>query len=374
MPALCRNKWFISLTALTVLAFVGVGGFYHKTLLAWYCVDRLSKASDAERANWVERVAAQDDEAVPFLLAHLDRSADCAGARAGLTAVTGRWPLDDPRRAALAQQLAEAFGRFSLTGQAATVELLADWVPAEPTAPVPPDVMACLLRLLPLASRSPDGGVRGAGLELAAAILRGDNPDEVATGCREWIRRGFQDGAAANRAQAARLAARPEVDLLPQIVPLLDDPDPGVRKAALLAVGPAPDAITTDDLLRSLHDPDEDVRRLCEAALKECRKLSNDDVTLGRLISDSRPGMRLQVLDKLRQARDLEPGVWLRRLSHDPAPAVRAAALRAAADERRTDLSERLQQMAQSDPSPTVRQLAQYYLTRRPAQLRDSQR
>ena len=372
--ALCRNKWVVGLTALTVLGVVGAGWVYREPLLAWYYVGRLTTAAEGDRAAWTERVAARDAAAIPFLLDHFDRPADCAGARAGLSAVAARWPLDDPRRLSLALQLAESFPRFSLTGQANTIELLADWAPAAGAAPLPAECMACLLRVLPLASRSPDHGVRGAGLELAAAVLRCDGPDDVENGCREWIRRGFQDGEAANRARAARLAARPEVDLLPQIVPLLDDPDAGVRKAALLAVGPAPDAITTDDLLRSLHDPDEDVRRLCEAALKECRKLSNQDVALGRLISDSRPGMRLQVLDKLVQARDLEPGVWLRRLSHDPAPAVRAAALRAAADESRTDLSERVRQMAQSDPSPTVRQLAQYYLSRDRAQLRSSQR
>jgi hypothetical protein len=73
----------------------------------------------------------------------------------------------------------------------------------------------------------------------------------------------------------------------------------------------------------------------------------------------------LQVLEQLRQANDLEPGVWLRRLSHDPVPAVRAAAARAAGENDQVDLSDRLTQMAQSDPSPTVRQLARYYLSHR---------
>jgi hypothetical protein len=73
--------------------------------------------------------------------------------------------------------------------------------------------------------------------------------------------------------------------------------------------------------------------------------------------------MRLQVIDQLRYAHDLEPGVWLRRLSHDPAPAVRAAAVRAAAERHTVHLTDRLEQMAQNDPCPTVRQLAKYYLS-----------
>jgi hypothetical protein len=47
---------------------------------------------------------------------------------------------------------------------------------------------------------------------------------------------------------------------------------------------------------------------------------------------------------------------------------VRAAAVRAAGEEQQVDFSDRLTQMAQNDPSPTVRQLAQYYLVRRKQQ------
>jgi hypothetical protein len=216
--------------------------------------------------------------------------------------------------------------------------------------------------LLPLTERSPDADVRGRGLELAGAVLqREERPDVIAV-CRVLVRGGLQDPEAANRALSARMAANKALNLLPQVAPLLDDPSPLVRQVAMLVVGPAQEAVSTDDLLRSLHDTDEDVRHLCEAALRDWRGLRNEDVALARLFSDSRPGVRLQVLESLRRASDLEPGVWLRRLSHDPVPAVRAAAIRASREQLHVDLSDRLSQMAQSDPSPTVRQLAQYYL------------
>jgi hypothetical protein len=154
---------------------------------------------------------------------------------------------------------------------------------------------------------------------------------------------------------------RREIEMHEHVVPLLNDPAPEVRQAAMLAVGPSSEVLATDDLLRWLHDPDADVRRLCEGALRS-RGLHEDHVRLGRLMTDSRAGVRLQVVDCLRESSDLEPGVWLRRLSHDPAPAVRAAAVRAASEQTALDLTDRLEQMAENDPSPTVRQLARHYL------------
>jgi hypothetical protein len=72
--------------------------------------------------------------------------------------------------------------------------------------------------------------------------------------------------------------------------------------------------------------------------------------------------MRLQVLDQLSRSPDLDLGLWLRRLSHDAAPSVRVAAMRAMTLQPYLDLTDRIDQMARSDGSPTVRQLAQYYL------------
>ena len=53
------------------------------------------------------------------------------------------------------------------------------------------------------------------------------------------------------------------------------------------------------------------------------------------------------------------------RLTHDPAPEVRVAAIRAAKEpplaDLQVDLSDRIDQILQNDPSPTVRQQAGYY-------------
>src|SRR5262249_5149701 len=101
--------------------------------------------------------------------------------------------------------------------------------------------------------------------------------------------------------------------------------------------------------------------RLCEAALRG-RRLLPEHIRLGRLLTDPNPVVRLKVLDDLDRTPELDPGVWLRRLSHDPSPAVRVAAVRAMSQQTLIDLSDRIDQMARNDPSPTVCQLAQFYL------------
>src|SRR5262249_48967206 len=146
---------------------------------------------------------------------------------------------------------------------------------------------------------------------------------------------GLTDADADNRVRAVHLAIQPalisDLELVEQVVPLLRDPVAEVRRVAMIAVGNCrktgeeDDLVATEDLLHWLHDPDADVRRLCQGVLKS-RGLSDGDLRLGKMISDEQPAVRLQVLQHLLHDSDMEPGVWLRRLSHDPSPAVRAAA------------------------------------------------
>lgn len=349
-------------TILCLLAAAAAGAWWgHDSILAWYYVQGLSRATDDEREAWVERVVGADSAAVPGLVRCLEcqDSQVCRNSQAALVRLWALWPADDFRRSDFLTRLGDAFGRLSLSGQHTVLRLQNDWLESAPAA----DLIACGLRVLPLAGRSLDRDVRSAAMTLAGAILQCDRrPDSVAA-CQETIRQGFQDAETENRLLAVRLAVRAEVHLLPQVAPLLDDASAAVRQAALLALGPAGDAITTDDLLRSLHDTDADVRRLCEATLRG-RGLRTQDLALGRLISDPQPSVRLRVFETLQRANDLEPGVWLKRMSHDPVAAVRAAAIRAATEQAHLDLTDRLQQMAQNDPSSTVRQLAAFYLTR----------
>jgi HEAT repeat protein len=136
-----------------------------------------------------------------------------------------------------------------------------------------------------------------------------------------------------------------------------------VRRAAVLAVGSKRAVISDENLALSLHDSDAEVRRLCEKALRG-RGLTPRHVLLARLITDSRPATRLQVLYYLKDDADLDVAAWLGLLSRDPSDAVRLAAIRAVVEQGVLELGERLEQMAQTDPSPTVCQWACYYLSR----------
>jgi hypothetical protein len=137
-----------------------------------------------------------------------------------------------------------------------------------------------------------------------------------------------------------------------------------VRRAVLVAVGPADQVVRDEGLLPCLHDADPEVRRLTEAALRG-RGLRPEHLELGRLLTHPDHHMRVRVLDHLREAPDLDPGLWLRRLSHDRKPSVRAAALRVMSNLTVIDLSDRIDQMAHSDPNPSVAQLARFYLSQK---------
>src|SRR5262249_48772445 len=153
------------------------------------------------------------------------------------------------------------------------------------------------------------------------------------------------------------------MDLWEQVTPLLVDPVAEVRRAAMAAVGDPASGVIDDALLPSLHDNDPEVQRLCFEALVK-RERTPQQIRLGFLLTDRNPAVRVHVVDYLPQVRDLDPVLWLTRISHDESPAVRAAAARAmsrlTSDDQR--LKERLNEMAATDPSATVCLLAKYYL------------
>jgi hypothetical protein len=276
-------------------------------------------------------------------------------------------PGGDGRAAHLLARIGERFPGFSPTGQEEALNV--EWSFVSTTAPAaqPPGSLAVLASSLADAAQGAYPEIHRHAIDIASkAIGRTDGAVFLAAS-RELVRAGVRDDASEVQQAAIHLASHPAVRMLPALVPLLRDSRPEIRREALLAVGTAPDAIATDDLLEWLHDPDVSVRQTCEAALRG-RGLRDDYLRLGRLLTDPDAATRLKVVRALRYTRDLEPGVWLRRLSHDAAPAVRAAAIRAAADHRDIDLNDRVEQIVQHDPSPTVRQVAQYYLVSRKPQ------
>ncbi|HLJ95024.1 MAG TPA: HEAT repeat domain-containing protein [Gemmataceae bacterium] len=359
-----RKKLLVLLLGSGLLILAGVGWVERTPLLVYYAVHRLRTAEASERQPWVDKVAGLDVVALPQLVECLrqDEPEACANVRAGVQEMVQRWELDDPRRVQLAEQLADRFAEMSEEGALLALEIQENLFRGSLTISSGPDLLPAVARMIREAVGTVNTRVHLRALGLAATCVEARPRPELIDTCRKITLRCLTDQAQGNRIEAIRFAARPEVGAHEAVVPLLNDPVPEVRRAAILALGPAPAALNTDDLLTWLHDTDSGVRSLCETALRS-RGLEPEHIKLGRLMTDRRPETRLQVIDQLRRVSDLEPGVWLRRLSHDPAPAVRAAAVRAAAEQAVPSLKDRLEQMAQNDPCPSIRQLAQYYLS-----------
>jgi hypothetical protein len=337
-------------------------------LLNWYYLRSLGGATDSDRAVWVERLVGLDGAAVPGLLGLLrkDEAQVCANAEVALSALAKRWGGGDPRTAALAVELTTHFSGLSTPGREAVLEwYLAVLRNCDGKSDLPNSLEVATGKVLMLAAQLPDRGVRIRTLALAEVMLAKKAPQNV-----DFYRDLAVNGLAAKdkdlRAGAIRLTMHAPLhtdkDLLDRVVPMLKDAAPEVRRAAVLAVGLAEDNVAVQDMLPLLQDTDAEVRRLCEAALRG-RGLQDSHLKLAKLISDHRPGERLRVVQHLHEADDLDPVLWLMHLSQDASPAVRAAAIRfATADPAAADFQERVLQMSDEDPSPTVRQLALHYL------------
>jgi hypothetical protein len=345
-----------------VLGLVGAAAWVERgPLLAWFSLRQLASANDSNRETWVTRVVALGDDAVPGLLDSLARPgpAACGNVRVALDRLAATWGADDPRTIDLSEALAREYSHMSAAGQRETLLLVASWcAPPQGRA-----VLRAASRLLG-ESTTTEPEVFAAALELCAAVLNLPDNTEAIAPAQDLVRSGLHSPVTATRIHAVQLVLKPGMDLLEQVVPLLSDSEAEVRRAAMLAVGPAREAreaVPDECLLPSLHDTDPEVRRLCEEALAS-RGLKAEYLQLGRLLTHPAPAQRLQVLDQLQNSTDLDTGLWLRRLSHDPSPAVRVAAMRAMVQQPFLDLTDRIDQMARSDPSPTVSQLARYYL------------
>lgn len=352
------RKWWLLASCLVLAGASVLTWLNHDRVLGWWYVERLARAQGAERDTWVRRTANLGTAAVPALVTTFARTdvTACENVRMCCCQMLKQWGVDSPQSASLFEALGASFSRFGGTGQSCALDV------GRYYALQYPEGAADILPLLLEASHSSESDIRARSLTLAEMMLGKTKGQESVNGCRDVIRIALRDEVIDIRARAMKLATRLEIELLAELVPLLRDPSAEIRRAAVVAVGPVPEAIATDDLLSCLHDADAEVRRLCEGVLRG-RGLQDHHLKMGRLISDPQPSMRISVLEYLRRNTDVEPGVWLRRLSHDADASVRAATLRFAREEALVDLSDRVQQMQHADPSLTIRQLATYYLS-----------
>jgi hypothetical protein len=353
-----------------VLPLLLLGGifawFERDTLLTCWYLHKLEKARGEEALRWAEKLASFEERIIPDVVALLGREdADvCENARTALLCLGNRWGREDPRCVELMNQAIKEFHRLSPCGQSVVLRLALEWIESAPGCP---KCLACACgRLLAEVDHHSRPELCCLSVDVATAVLAHSQGADLHCAAREVARAALRSSDAATRVRAVRLAVLPGIDLRKDTVPLLNDPEAQVRREAMLALGEADDVIQTDNLLPWLHDPDPEVRRLCEDALSgKKRGLKPRYIHLAKLITDSRWEVRLSVLDQLGRSKELDAGAWLRRLSHDPSRAVRAAAIRAACETPSIDLSDRIDQIARDDPSPTVSELARHYLEQR---------
>jgi hypothetical protein len=355
------RKLLACLALASVLAGALVVWTERVPLLAWFLVRGLAKAEETTREKWAERVTRLGEAAVPNLLDKLSSSdaAVCANIRAGLTHLSSTWPAEDARREVLVGRLGRGWDGFSAPGRSCVLKVAIGWFHGKNQTPA--GLVSACAGLMSAAAHEQSSELQTEALALCAVLLQQPAGDRAVSPGRNIVRVCLTHPDAESRLLAVRLSLYPGMDLLEDIVPLLNDPAVLVRRAAIVALGPADQVVRDEGLLPCLHDSDPEVRRISELALRG-RGLRPEHIKLGRILTDPSPIVRLQVLDQLRRAPDLDPGIWLRRLSHDSSPAVRAAAMRAMCQQSAVDLSDRIDQMARNDPSPTVCVLARFYL------------
>ena len=320
------RKWGKRLAAGAVAVLLVGGGAVAMSWSAlkagWAAKAVGSAGSDEARTEAAAKLVALGEPALPRVI-DLFKSDDAAGCLAVASALREAWkdtPPTDPTFAAKCRPILAAAAAYSDAGKDAVLEIAADAV------------------------RCPDAEV-------------------VALG-RAAVRAGLSTTATDTVARAAAVASLPEVGLKAEVVPLLRDERAEVRRAAMMAVGPAvrdEPVIGDEELFPWLHDPDLEVRAVCESALAT-RGMDGDQIAAARRLTHPEAAERLKLLLDLRWGQDTvrDPGPWLERLSRDADPAVRAGAARVACECQLT-FAGWLDRLATEDPDGTVRDIAAYY-------------
>jgi hypothetical protein len=362
------KKWMLAIGTLLVLG--GLGWWQRTPALRWYYLRELASVDEASRGGWVARVASLDWAIVSGLLDNLTTKDPtiCNNIEAALAALTRRWGPEDERTLQLAQEVSQRFGNWSPLGQISGLNVMTAMLSQDGPKTWPPSLTQGAAELLNACRDRPE--LRGSALALAGALLERVPPGQCLDVSRVLAEKGLTDRFPRTRLAAVKLLMRSPLHeddaLLAKVAPMLRDEAPAIRRAALVALAPARDLVSEDELLPLLHDADFEIQQLCEAALRS-RGLGDERIEMARDISDTSPAARLRVIERIGRARDLDnPTTWLRRLSQDGCAAVRAAAIRAAARHPRVDLADRMREMSQHDPSETVRQNARYFLSQGP--------
>jgi hypothetical protein len=143
-------------------------------------------------------------------------------------------------------------------------------------------------------------------------------------------------------------------------VSYINDMTPGagpVRRQVLISFARRRSLLTEDAVLKCLYDQEPGIPEMAELILK-ARGLNQEQISLGKMIFHPKPELRASVIPLLRSRRDIDPVVWLLQLTRDSEEMVRVGAVEALSSRLSPEVRRRLAEMAASDDSPKVRDMA----------------
>lgn len=291
-------------------------------------------------------------------------------------------PEGEPPRAILESESADwhaaiaglrsAFPKLSGYGRATAVVTASRALGRYGVDPAPADWSASLKpvhEVLVAALGDPDEGVRIAAIgEIGRFWTWSPGVDETPSeldALSDWKESLHAEvvKSLADRAPAVRVAAVSVLAALPldakaePAVAYLADADRNVRLSVLQGFAKRPTLLDEERLLPLLYDPMPGIAAAAEQVLLG-RGLTPEQVGLGKMIVHPDPAMRASAIELIGQHADIDPVVWLVYLSRDQDATVRTRAVQALAGRDSADARARLTEMANSDPSPAVRQAA----------------
>lgn len=347
------------------VTIIGVLLWWHwDELICRYWVWRLSQVSEAERTDIVAQLEKHGLLAAQRLLfappAQPGEEEDVYATT--LSTLLCRWGPEHPATKTVASDLVGQFPHLPVAVQQRGCKCLLALVLDGREQTLPEPLAEHLLKLGEHFSTA-QAAVRPQMLSLLLAVVQHAPtlPDRHTSLLSGLVAEAAREACPRCRAETVRLAMAAGSEALKQIVPLLHDPDAEVRCLTLLALGSREDIVSTDDLINWLHDPDPKARDICTQALRS-RGLIDERLRLAWRLTHPDPTVRAQVPAEVFRFPDLDINVWLERLCRDPSAAVRAAAVRAAGEAGSPLFTQKLADISANDPSPTVRQLAEFYL------------
>lgn len=268
--------------------------------------------------------------------------------------------------------LSAGFSRFGPVERAQVIQVVSNILDLLTVTPVPDRWIEAL---------TPSAEILTIGLADASPAVKAASAEVLG---RSW---SWQPGTAI-WPDAERIVASWKNRLHSPLVTLLDDAEPGVRLSAVLALGKLPidamaapavsrvhdpvpavrvqvlnsyahrrDLLTDDDILPLLYDSEQAVALAAQIVLR-ARGLDDELIGLAKLLYHPRADLRASAIPLIDNREDIDPIVWLVLLSRDEDESVRSQAMEALCRRASPDARRRVAEMANTDPSPSLRDAA----------------